>query len=155
MAKERIRQKAADNFYYHKDFHIALNYVVDYLYRRFGANAVREYLQQFTEAYYIPLKETLKEKGLTALKQRYEDIYKIEGAEFNMQLGKNDLLMRLESSPAYKHIQLQGHIVSPMFSETVKTVMKSLCCDTPYDVEIMEYNDENSAYTVRFYRRIN
>ena len=40
MPKEKMRRKAADNPYLHKDFHGALSCGMEYLHARFGAEAV-------------------------------------------------------------------------------------------------------------------
>ena len=56
MTNKSITQSASDNEYFHKDFHIALNYGIEYLYKNFGENAVVEYLIQFVNNYHTPLK---------------------------------------------------------------------------------------------------
>jgi len=95
MAKEIITRKASDNEYLHKDFHIALNYGIDYLHKKFGEGSVIEYLKQFANSFYSPLKRSLREKGLIAVKEHYEEIYKIEGAEFNMKFSQDELIINL------------------------------------------------------------
>ena len=64
MPKKIIKQKASDSTYYHPDFHIALNYGIDYLHKSLGEEAVREYMMQFANAYFASLKKALKDKGL-------------------------------------------------------------------------------------------
>lgn len=36
MPKEIMRRQASDNIYLHKDFHIALNYGIEYLFQHYG-----------------------------------------------------------------------------------------------------------------------
>jgi len=153
VPKETITRKASDNPYFHRDFHIALNYGIDYLHRKFGEGAVREYLAQFARAYYAPLKSGLKEDGLIVIKEHYEKIYKIEGAEFDIKFSQNELIIHLFASPAVMHIKANGHRVSPTFHETVTTVNKEICRDTPFECEVIEYEHENGAYRLRFFRR--
>ena len=153
MPKQIISRKAADNPYFHQDFHIALNYSIDYLHKKFGAKAVREYLEQFAKAWYSPLKKSLLEDGLIAVKNHYEKIYRIEQAEFTMQFSDDELTLRLAASPAVMHIKANGHPVCELFHETVATVNKTICQDTPFDCEVREYDQENGGYRLRFFRR--
>jgi hypothetical protein len=153
MPKKTITQKTSENPYFHKDFHIALNYGIDYLHKKFSEEAVREYMAQYANAYYSPLKKALKEKGLLAIKNHYEEIYKIEGAVFDISFSRDELIIHLSASPAVTHIKANGHPVSDLFRETVATVNKKICDDTPYDIELFEYDDGNGAYRLRFFRR--
>ena len=155
MAKQTLTRKASDNRYYHKDFHIAINYGIEYLREKFGKEAVKEYLVRFADAYHSPLKKELKEKGLIAIKDHYEKIYQIEDAKFDMSFSPEELIIRLFASPAVMHIKSYGHRVSTLFRETILTVNKTICRNTFYDVEMIDYNEENGGYQLRFHRRGN
>lgn len=155
MSKQTLTRKASDNRYYHKDFHIELNFGIEYLKEKFGKEAVKEYLVQFADAYYSPLKKELKEKGLIAIKEHYEKIYKIEDAKFDMSFSPEELIIYLFASPAVMHIKSNGHRVSTLFRETVLTVNKTICRNTNYDVEMIDYNEKNGGYQLRFHRREN
>ena len=135
MPKQTMTRKASDNRYLHKDFHIALNYGIDYLYKNIGEEAVREYFTQFANAYYSPFKRAIKDKGLLAIKAHYEKIYKIEGAEFDINLSQDELIIHLLASPAVMHIKTKGHPVSELYRESIATVIKTICNDTPYNFE--------------------
>ena len=153
MSKEIISRRASDNKYLHKDFHIALNYGIDYLLKKYGENAVRDYLRQFTKSYYAPLTEAINRIGLKAIKEHYEKIYKSEDAVFDIHYTDDELSIHLSSSPAVTYIKEKGHHLSKLYGETVKTVMTVLCENSPYMVEILQYNDDNGGYKVRFFRR--
>ena len=153
MTKEIITRKASDNRYLHKDFHIALNYGIDYLHNKFGEGSVTEYLKQFANSFYSPLKKSLKEKGLIAIKEHYEEIYKIERAEFNMKFSQNELIIHVLASPAVTHIKANGHLISELFHETITTINRTICQDTPFEFELLEYNKGNGASIQRFFRR--
>ena len=153
MSKEIITRNASDNEYLHMDFHIALNYGIDYLHKKFGEGSVTEYLKQFANSFFAPLKKSLNERGLIAIKEHYEEIYKIEGAEFNMNLSRNELIIHLSASPAVMHIKANGHLISELFHETITTINKTICQDTPFEFELLEYNKGNGASIQRFYRR--
>ena len=153
MTKQIIKHKATDSNYFHRDFHIALNYGITYLQQRFGIESVQEYLAQFANTFYAPLKNTIIGTGLSAIKEHYEKTYKTEGAQFEMNMSGGELLVHLFASPAVGHIIASGHHVSPLFHETVITVNREICRDTPFDCEMTEYNFENGAYRLRFFKR--
>ena len=153
MAKEILTRRASDNEYLHKDFHIVLNYAINYLHKNFGEEAVQEYLAQFADAWYAPLKKALPENGLSAVRAHYEKIYALESAEYDIKQTDEELTIRLFASPAVMHIKADGHEVSPLFYETVATVNAEICRDTPYACEVSHYDRENGGYTLRFFRR--
>ncbi len=153
MHKQTITRKAADNDYFHRDFHIALNYAIGYLHENLGEEAVREYLIQFADAWTSPLKQAVLENGLSAIKRHYEKIYILEAAAFDMQLSDDELLIHLVASPAVAHIKSNGHVVSPLFYETVATVNREICRDTPFACELLHYDQESGGYRLRFFRR--
>ena len=109
MAKQTLSRKASDNRYYHKDFHIALNYGIEYLRQKFGKEAFKEHLVQFADAL----------KGMFAINEHYEKIYQIEGTNFGRSFSPEKLIIRLFASPAVMHIKSNGHRVSTIFRETV------------------------------------
>ena len=153
MTKLQISQKAKESTYFHQDFHIALNYGIEYLLQKFGTEAVQEYLAQFAKAYYAPLKRALKETGLVAVKAHYEKIFQIESAQYHMEISGDELFIHLLDSPAVNHIQTSGHQVSPLFHETVSTVNKEICRDTPFDCEMTAYDPDTGGYRLRYFKR--
>jgi len=78
MARQVMRRRASDNVYLHRDFHGALSAAIQYLEDRFGEEAVRQYLRAFAGAYYAPLKEALRSRGLVALEEHFRKVYEAE-----------------------------------------------------------------------------
>jgi len=155
VTKKSITQRSSDNTYFHKDFHIALNYGLEYLNKKFGEFAVDEYLKQFTNNYHKILKKSLQGKGLSAIQEHYEKIFKIEGAKFNMMhtQAHQELNIYLHASTAVLHIKKKGHTVYSAYSKTITVVNKELCRNTPYDCKLIDYEQENGAYHIRFFKR--
>jgi hypothetical protein len=50
-------------------------------------------------------------------------------------------------------MRAQGYAVSPLFHETVATVGRTICENTPFDVELTRYDAETGRYAQRFFRR--
>ena len=153
MTKKSITQRASDNEYFHKDFHIALNYGIEYLYENLGENAVDEYLMQFANNYHVSLKKSLSTIGLAAIQKHYEKIFKIEGATFDMNISKDKLTIHLHASIAVMHIKENGHLVAPAYEKTVSVVNQEVCRNTPYDCNMTDYNQDNGAYKIHFFKR--
>lgn len=76
--KKVMVRKASDNEYLHKDFHLSMNILMDYIYHRFGKEQLVRYLQQYAEAYYKPLREELKKGNMDALLAYMKDKYEKE-----------------------------------------------------------------------------
>jgi len=152
MPKERMDVKASDNEYLHKDFHGALSTGIEYLHTKYGEEAVIDYLKQFTRDYYKPLTEAIKTRGLVAVKEHYESIYKIEGGEVDFEEGPDELVMRVHACPAVMHMRANNYPIARMFVETIRTVNKTLCEGTGYTSDLMEYDEQTGRSVLRFSR---
>ncbi len=64
----------------------------------------------------------------------------------------NELEIQLFESPAVVHIKKNGHLVSPLFHETVSTVNREICRHTPFGCQVVEYQYENGAYHLHFFK---
>ena len=153
MAKQVMRREAADNEYLHRDFHGALSAGIEYLDRRYGEGAVKEYLREFTTTFYAPLIARVRDRGLAALKDHFEEVYRREGGEAEMHLTPDELTLSVKACPAVTHMRANGYSVARLWVETTRTVNEALCEGTPFAVELTEYNEQTGASRQRFYRR--
>lgn len=153
MAGEVMRRRASDNEYLHKDFHGALSVGLDYLREHYGEESVREYLREFAGAFYAPLTGDIKQRGLVALKEYFEKLYETEGGEISITFSSEELIVCVQACPAVTHIRKNNHSVSPLFYETTKTVNETICRDTPFAAELVEYDPQTGRSVQRFYRR--
>ncbi|MEN6358418.1 MAG: hypothetical protein ABFD83_15195 [Armatimonadota bacterium] len=153
MAKETMTRKAADNDYLHKDFHGALSNGIEYLDRQYGEEAVRDYLQQFANSFYAPLKQEICKRGLAALKEHIEQTYKVEGGEVDITFSEDEMVVKVKACPAVTHMRSHGYQVARLFVETTRTVNEAICEGTPFAAELLEYDDQTGASVQRFARR--
>lgn len=151
--KQVMKRQASDNAYFHRDFHGALSGGIEYLHEHYGESAVREFLREFALTFYAPLRKALHEKGLVALKDHFEAIYRLEGGEVQFELSPDILTIRVAACPAVGHIRAHGYPVARLFHETTRTVNDALCEDTPFIAELIDYNPETGAGIQRFRRR--
>lgn len=153
MAKEIMRRSAADNPYLHQDFHMALNCGIDYLHRRYGEEAVREYLRLFTRSFYAPLIKDINDRGLTAIKEHLEHIYTLEEGRVSFNLTQDALSVEVAACPAVLHMRENGVEPDDLFVETERTVNETLATETPYAYELQEYDKDTGRSRQRYYRR--
>ena len=147
-----MRRKASDNVYLHKDFHGALSAGIEYLHRRYGKEAVRQYLRQFASNFYAPLIKEVKKRGLVALKEHFEKMYKIEKGKCRITFSEDELRIEVKACPAVTHMRKQGYRVARLFSETTRTVNEAICKGTPFASELLSYDEETGQGIQRFYR---
>ena len=150
MPRQVMKRSASDNEYFHPDFHGALSAGIEYLDRRYGAEAVRQYLRQFALAFYAPLTRDLKERGLIALKQHFEKVYEREGGTIRTTLSNDELVIEIEACPAVSHMRERGYHVARLFHETTRTVNEALCEGTLFRAELAQYDDQTGRAVVRF-----
>lgn len=152
MAKEVMHRRAVDNPYLHKDFHGALSCGIDYLDHHFGEAAVRQFLRDFALSYYAPLRDELKTRGLVALKEHFERIYRSEGGMATFEFTGDELVIRVTACPAVSHLREHNYPVARLFRETTRTVDEALCEGTGYAAELLEYDPESGRSVERFYQ---
>jgi hypothetical protein len=153
MTKEVIDRQASDNEYLHKDFHGALSAGIEYLHKNYGKQAVIDYLRQFALVYYSPLKKSLDERGLIAVKEYYEKIHQIEGGKIEITLSDDELSFKIDACPAVMHMREKGYSVAELFHETTKTVNEAICEGSEFDFDLVEYDSKTGRSLQRFYRR--
>ena len=153
MPREVMHRQAADNLYLHKDFHGALSVGLEYLHSRFGEQAVRDYIRQFAQSFYSPLREAMAARGLAALKEHLERIYAVEGGQVQLESSGESLTLRVAACPAVTHIKSHGYCLARLFAETTRTLYPAICEGTPYAATIVSYDAATGAAEVRFQRR--
>lgn len=153
MSKQVMTRKASDNVYLHKDFHGALSVAIDYVHQRYGADAVRDLLRQFAARYYAPLKADLNRRGLPALRECLEKIYRLEGGAIGISCSENELRLEVQACPAVRHMRRHGYHVAKLFHETTKTVNEAICDGSPFSSELVSYDEQTGRSIQRFFRR--
>jgi len=148
-----MRGSASDNEYFHPDFHGALSAGIEYLDKRYGEEAVREYLRRFTASFYAPLRRDLEKRGLVALKEHFEKVYEREHGDIRTTWSDDELLIKVEACPAVSHMRRRGYHVARLFCETTRTVNEALCEGTAFSAEMPHYEQQTGRAVMRFYRK--
>ena len=149
-----VDRRASDNKYLHRDFHISMNMLMEYIHDEYGPAALTKYLQQFSQAYNSQRTKELKKGNLLGLREYFVDIYEKEEWPASIELKDDVLMVSQESCPGITHIKNNGHTPVEQYIETYTTVYEAMCEDTPYEYILEEYDSKTGACRQRFQRRV-
>jgi hypothetical protein len=152
VALKTMRRTTGDNDYLHRDFHGALSVGIEYLHTRYGEGAVREYLWQFTRKFYAPLTREVKARGLAAIEEHLRTTYERESGTIHITKTVDELLVDVAFCPAVKHMRESGYPVARLFRETIDTVNRAICHETPFAAQLLAYDEQTGRCIQRFYR---
>lgn len=149
---EIMDRKAADNEYFHRDFHSSMNMGIDYVGKNYGFDAVKEYLTRYTKNVYGPVREAIAKEGLKAIADKILDTYRKEKAEDAVEtvLDGGTLTVTVKYCPAVRHLRATGRTVSPWYRYTTEIVMETLAAEGGYRFTMESYDEETGAAAYRF-----
>ena len=155
MKQERIvmTRKASDNKYLHRDFHITLNILLEYIEKQFGKEAVIQYLAQYAKTYYQPLHEQLIAGNMAALLDYLMQIYQKEEWSVRIHTSENIIELQQDACPGMSHIKASGNLPYSYYVETYRIVYETLCEDTPFHYELQHFDPETGACAQLFTKK--
>lgn len=144
---KNIDMKAEDNEYLHRDFHLLGDLALKYCAEQFGDDAVREFMTDFTKAYYAPLIERVKDGGLSVLKEWIEGIYEIEKASglLHAQLQDGTLTVTVDKCPVIEYMHSLGQRPSDYYIEQTRTLYDVIAKESGHSFSLEYYNDDGAA----------
>ena len=148
--KEIMVRKASDNKYLHRDFHISMKMALDYCYALYGNEDVKQYLRQFSQAYFKPLAEQIRAEGLPALKEYFEQIYAAEESQVEAVLKGPVLSVSAPYCPAIAYLKKSGHEIPSYYDYTTTIVYDELCQMAGIGFYLDEYDHETGKCSMRF-----
>ena len=151
---EIMDRRAADNEYFHRDFHSILNMCIDYIGEHYGREALHEVLARYTRNVYRPVYDAVKKTGLAAIADKIRDTYRREKAEEDLELKLTDnrLEVTIRRCPAVTHLHNTGRKVSPWYRYTTEDVMGTLAADNGYTFGMDAYDEAIGAAAYHFAR---
>lgn len=144
----QMHRNAADNEYFHMDFHSSLNNGIDYLAKKYGKDVLVEFLEKCTKNIYNLLIEDIQVKGVEAIKEKIVDTYKKEKSIDVLHITEEDqkIVFEIDYCPAVKHLRATGRAVSEWFKYGTTVVMETLAKSADLKFE-MEYYDDATGKT--------
>ena len=126
----------------HKDFHGCLSYGLKFLAENYGRVEVEEYLRRVARNVYGPLIESLRVRGLPALRDHWNNLMTLEAADFELCMeSDNVLVLEVKRCPAIHHMREHGYHIYDQFCESTRIINDEVCraagyaCSTEYDQE--------------------
>lgn len=151
MNKLVMNKKPSENVYFHPDFHIAMNIIISYTEKKYGKDAVRQYIRQLAQTYYKPLNEKIKKHGLQAMCRYISQIYKKEDGKIEINHSPDQLEIKIKKCPAISHIKKKTKPAN-LFYETSKTLYETIVEGTGFEFEMKKY-DKKSGRAILIFRR--
>ncbi len=148
-----IERKASDNKYLHRDFHISMNMLMEYICKEYGSSALTDYLVQFAQEFHSIRKECLQKGDLGCLEKYFKEIYEKEEWPVQIEFKNDELVISQEACPGISHLRKSGQKPVEQYIETYSTVYKTLCQDTPYEYVMESFNSDTGKCRQRFQRR--
>lgn len=148
----QMHRNAADNEYYHKDFHSSMNNGIEYLGEKYGEAAVCEFLRRVVKNVYKKEIANIKKHGIDAIIKIIEDTYNKEKCleVLNMIKDSNKVSVSIDYCPAVKHLSETGRSVSKWFFYTTSVIMKEFAKTGNLKFEIKEYNSLTGKTNLTF-----
>lgn len=145
-------RKAADNEYFHRDFHSSMNMGIEYVGEKFGIEGVREYLTMYTKDVYKNIIAEAKEIGLAAIEKKIIDTYDMEKVPevLKTELTDEKLTVSVSACPGVTHLKNTGRTVSKWYRYTTEIVMDVLAKEAGFVFSMDSYDDETGAASYTF-----
>jgi len=135
----------------HKDFHGALSYGLQFLDDRFGPEALETFLCGLADTVYRPLAEALRERGLEALREHWQQVFELEGGDVDVEMEDDTLVLTVQACPAVCHLHARGYAVAERFCEHTRLVNDAICRAAGYAASV-EYDQAAGRCVQRFWR---
>jgi hypothetical protein len=122
----QMHRNAADNEYFHKDFHSSLNNGINYLGKNYGVEVLKDYLQKFTNNVYKNVIANISKRGIEAIKEKIVDTYIKEKSEEVLHIKEeaDKTIFEIDYCPAVKHLNDTGRKVTPWFEYSTTVIME-------------------------------
>ncbi len=145
-------RKAADNEYFHRDFHSGFSTGMEFLGENYGMEEVVDFLTRYTKNVHGRTLAAIKEEGLAAIEKNILHTYAIEKTPDAVvtKLDENSLQVEVIYCPAVKHLRATGRPVSKWLPYTTEIVMQTFAQEGGYTFTMESYDPETGAAAYSF-----
>ncbi len=151
---EIMDRKAAQNEYFHRDFHISMNKGIQYLSDTYGEDETRAFFRRYALRVHAALIDRVRKEGLAPIEAMIRETYRLEKAEDVLctELTDQRLTVRVSRCPAVSHLREKGVEVSAQFPMTTTEVMKTLAEEGGLRFTMDDYDAQTGAARYHFTR---
>jgi len=140
--------------YLHRDFHLLGDNALKYCADIHGEDAVVGFLRDFTVAYYAPVIDDVKARGLAAIKEWLEKMYEVEEASevLHTSLEGDTLSVTVDECPVIRYMRSLNQEPSKYYIEETRAVYAALAEAAGFGFALDAYA-ENGAASYRFFKK--
>ena len=151
---EIMDRKAAENEYFHRDFHSSMNMGAEYLGTHYGREGIEAFFRRYADRVYARRIGKIRETGIPALREMIADTYRREKAQDAVSFDETEdsLAVTVAYCPAVAHLRATGREVSRWYVYSTSAVMERVAeaCGLRFRMEA--YDGATGAARYRFER---
>lgn len=132
--------------YLHRDFHLLGDNALKYCGDKFGDDTVRDFLVDYTKAFYAPQLALFREQGLPALEAWIRKLYETEEASevLHTELTDTQLTVTIDHSPVIAFMKTLNQSPSKYYIEETRTLYGTIAAECGFTFDLLYY-EENGA----------
>ncbi|MBQ1271910.1 MAG: hypothetical protein IIY12_00215 [Clostridia bacterium] len=148
----QTHRNAADNEYFHKDFHNCTNTGVQYLAEKHGKEALLQYLHGTVTKLYANALEDIKKNGISAIQAALEERYHNDKCDDVLTVTEENgkTLFHIAYCPAVKHFNETGRKVSEYFPLVTQTMVEIFGKQAGLSVSLESHDPATGKATYSF-----
>ncbi len=148
-------RKAAQNEYFHQDFHHSLSRCIHYIGEKYGDEEVRALLAQYAKNVWGGLIQAIRSEGLAPLRAHILETYEKEKAPKAVaaELCGKELKVTIAACPVITYMKQKGYQISPWFKKSTEYVMETIAKEGGLSFEMGAYEEETGATSYRFWEK--
>ena len=146
------RMKREGKKYLHRDFHLLGDNAVKYCADNYGKDAVIEFLRKFAVDFYAPQIADFKTRGLVAIKDWLEKLYRIEEASkvLHTELTDKELKVTIDQCPVIAYARSLNQELSEYYIEQTRTLYDAMAAAAGFGFRLERYDADGAAKFVFF-----
>lgn len=149
---EVMDRKAAQNEYFHQDFHHSISRCLNYVGEKYGDADVRALLSQYAKTVLAKLIEDIRKNGLEPLKENILESYEKEKAPdaVSVTLTDKELTVNVEKCPVVSYMTKKGYYISPWFKKSTEYVMETIANECDLEFKMGDYDEKTGKTSYSF-----
>ena len=145
-------RKAAQNEYFHQDFHHSLSRCIHYVGEKYGDGEVYGLLEQYAASVHARDIQQIRLQGLEPLEQLILRSYQREKAPEAVSLERTDKELRVtvHFCPVVRYMTGKGYFISPWFDKSTEYVMETIAKEAGLTFTMGAYDEKTGATSYTF-----
>lgn len=133
----------------HLDFHGTVNTTAEYIFEKYGADALHEIFFATGRDVYKDIREHLQKNDTSELVNFWKYFLDRENGDYEIYEENGQITLTVKSCPAVRHVKKLGLKISPEFCSQTVYVNKGMTDGTPYEIETLKTGDCSCIQTLR------